>query len=191
MKILCIYGSPRERGNSDILMEEFIKGLEIQGGKVERVYIRSLKILPCNGCGKCVSEKRCIIEDDMKELYGKLKEANALILSTPVYFLSFPAKLKTFIDRLQPFWVRKEIYKENWRKEEGKGVLISTAGYADEKVFECLVRQTKVIFRLLGYNLVKMFLYGGLEGKGEVNLHPEWKEKVRRGGELLMKELSI
>ena len=54
MKILCIYGSPRERGNSDILMEEFIKGLEIQGGEVERVYIRSLKILPCNGCGKCI-----------------------------------------------------------------------------------------------------------------------------------------
>ena len=74
-EILCIYGSPRVHGNTDLLMDAFASGVEQAGGRAERVYLRNLKISPCREIYACRDKGKCALRDDMDALYDRLKES--------------------------------------------------------------------------------------------------------------------
>ena len=61
-----------------------------------------MDIAPCKGCDSCRKDikGRCMIKDDMQQLYEKVINADALLLSSPVYWFTYSAQLKLFIDRL-------------------------------------------------------------------------------------------
>jgi multimeric flavodoxin WrbA len=99
MKVLGICFSHRKGGNSEILLDEALRGARDAGAEVELISIRKMSIEPCNGCGLCVSEGVCSIKDDMQEVYPKMLSADGLILATPVYFWSLPGGGKCFLDR--------------------------------------------------------------------------------------------
>ena len=101
---MIINGSARtEKGHTAFVLTPFIKGMKKAGAKVELVYPKNLKILPCTGCFKCWGETigDCFINDDMQEIYPKLKEADLLILAIPVY-IPLPGMMQNFINRLCP-----------------------------------------------------------------------------------------
>ena len=100
-KVLGIVGSPRRNGNTNILMNRILDGAKEAGADTELVFLADLEIAPCDGCGVCLSEKPCIIDDDMIELYQKVLDADTLIYGTPVYFYGPSAQIKAFIDRFQ------------------------------------------------------------------------------------------
>ncbi len=103
-KVIIINGSPRtEKSNTTFLMTPFIEGMKKAEASVEMIYTKKLKILPCIGCFKCWGETigECFIQDDMQELYPKLKESDILILATPVYS-PLPGEMQNFINRLVP-----------------------------------------------------------------------------------------
>lgn len=75
----------------------------------ELILLRRKRIKHCKGCLRCelggVNRKgECKIGDDMKELYPVLREADALVLGTPVYFDMLSGMLKNFMDRTNPIW---------------------------------------------------------------------------------------
>lgn len=100
MKILGVMCSPRKRGNSRILLDEALNNAKECGAETEMIIVPDLDIKPCDGCNSCVNAKKCHINDDMQAIYSKIKAADGIIFSTPVYFLSVSAQAKTFIDRL-------------------------------------------------------------------------------------------
>ena len=167
-------------------MEDFIQGIQKRGGVAERIYIRELPLQPCKGCGKCLQDKKCVIRDPMDWLGEKIRNTPLFALATPVYFLSFPSPLKTFLDRLQPYWAMKEIHGENIREKEGKGIFICTAASREDKIFECIEKQARILFRTLEYRMMAKHLIGGMEGKGEIRNFPKLREKVRKSGEKLI-----
>jgi len=103
MKILGISGSPRAKGNTDILVQEALKAASEMGADQKFIAISGKKIKPCNGCGTCHTEKSkgiCSIkDDDVPRIYEALKEADGIIVASPVYFLSVTAQLKAIFDR--------------------------------------------------------------------------------------------
>jgi len=112
--VLILSGSPRKGGNTDTLCEEFKRGAEISGHSVEKIFVAAKKISYCTGCYYCAENGgHCVIEDDMNEILEKIEAADVIVLSSPVYFYSISAQLKTVIDRCVARWTsikNKEFY---------------------------------------------------------------------------------
>jgi len=100
MNILILSGSPRKGGNTDQLVEAFVKGAS-QRHTVEVVSVHDYKVAPCMGCNACFrnGEHTCVQKDDMTDLYNKMKQAEMLVIASPVYFYGLSAQLKAVIDR--------------------------------------------------------------------------------------------
>lgn len=98
-RVLILSSSPRRGGNSDLLCDEFMKGAEEAGHSMEKIFLRDKKINYCTGCGVCYSGKACSQKDDMGGILDKMIAADVIVLSSPIYFYTMCAQLKTLIDR--------------------------------------------------------------------------------------------
>ncbi len=110
MKAVGVVGSPRKNGNTEILTEHTLKAIAEEGLDTELIRLGGLDIRPCNACMVCREEERCPIDDDLFPLYLKIKEADAVILATPVYFGSATALLKAFMERTGYIAVRRRTF---------------------------------------------------------------------------------
>ena len=99
MKAIGIVGSPRKNGNTEILAKHTLKAIAEEGLDTELIRLSGLDIRPCDACMVCRDEERCPIDDDLFPLYIKIKEADAVILASPVYYGSATALLKAFMER--------------------------------------------------------------------------------------------
>lgn len=111
--ILILSGSPRKNGNSDILCDEFMKGAQEAGHRVEKIRVAEKNIGYCRGCYACKDTGVCAIRDDMADVLQKMIDADVLVLASPVYFYSIDAQLKAVIDRSVARWLEvrdKELY---------------------------------------------------------------------------------
>ncbi len=138
MKNLFILGSPRKNGNSATMAKSVGNTLlQKQNNSVEYIYLNSLNIQPCQGCGACSKTGDCILEDDMRELSIKTEEADRIFFVSPIYFYSVTAQLKTYIDRCQPQWAKKYLLKKKDNVPlERAGYLLSCAATSGAKLFE-------------------------------------------------------
>ena len=100
MDIVAIMGSPRKYGNTDILLNEMIKGAEENGHKVIKHYISDLKVHPCRACGICMQGKDRVFKDDGFKVTHQIAEADGLIVSTPISFGQMTEDLKVLLDRM-------------------------------------------------------------------------------------------
>ena len=103
MKILLINGSPRQHGNTNILLDKVAEGVRLAGREAETIRLADLAIHPCIGCGHCEAEGVCVIEDDMIALYDKLVSADRVVIGTPVYFYGVTAQAAR-IDSARSVW---------------------------------------------------------------------------------------
>lgn len=87
VKLLAIQGSPRKGGNTEILLDEAIRGAMDGGAQVEKVELRLLNITPCLELYECKRTGMCAIKDDMTGLYSKIDSCQRLILASPIFFL--------------------------------------------------------------------------------------------------------
>jgi multimeric flavodoxin WrbA len=102
MKVVAFNGSARKDGNTAILIKRVLKVLETEGFETELVQLAGEQIRGCNACRTCYNtkDKRCVIEDDkVNEYIGKMLEADAIILGSPVYFSMMSPEMKALIDR--------------------------------------------------------------------------------------------
>ena len=86
MKIVGIVGSPRKKGNTEILMNEALKVARKAGFETEIFLMSQKQVGPCDACGTCFEVGDCVVQDDMQELYAMLEQADGVIFGSPVYF---------------------------------------------------------------------------------------------------------
>lgn len=98
-QVLIISSSPRKGGNSDTLCDQFLKGAAEAGNRVEKIRLADLKIDYCSACYACKTTGRCVKRDDMEQIIEKMRDADVIVLATPVYFYTMCAQMKTMIDR--------------------------------------------------------------------------------------------
>ena len=128
----------------------------------------------CRGCGACNTTHKCVQKDDMAEILDKMVDADAIVLSTPVYFYSVDGQMKTFIDRTVPKYTKitdKDFY------------FIMTAADTDKRN----LKRTMETFRgftedcLSGAREAGIIYGVGAWGKGEINDTPAVKEAYEMG----------
>lgn len=171
--VLILSGSPRKNGNSDILCDEFMKGAQEAGHRVEKIRVAEKNIGYCRGCYACKNTGNCSIRDDMAGVLQKMIDADVLVLASPVYFYSIDAQLKAVIDRSVARWLEvrdKELYYIMTAADNEPASLETTLacfrGYAD-----CIegAREMGVIYGT------------GVYEKGEVNNTKAMSEAYEMG----------
>ena len=100
MKVLLINGSPKAKGNTAFALEQMAEVFADQGIDAEIIQVGHLPIRGCIACGSCYKAGKCIFDDAVNEVAAKLKEADGLVLGSPVYYASANATLTAFLDRL-------------------------------------------------------------------------------------------
>lgn len=105
-KVLVISTSMRQKGNSDQLADEFIKGAEAAGHTIEKITLYDKAIHFCTGCLACQSLKQghCVIQDDADVIVKKMAEADVIAFATPIYFYEMSGQMKTLLDRSNPLF---------------------------------------------------------------------------------------
>jgi multimeric flavodoxin WrbA len=201
-KAVAINGSPRiEKGNTAMVLTPFIQGMMDAGSDVELLYASRLKVKPCT-CGEmyCWNEMpgECCIKDDMQLLYPKLREADILVLATPVY-IPLPGEMQNIINRLcpllDPFLEFREGHtRARFRKDVGirKIVLVSTGGWWEKANFGTVVRITEELAKDASVEFAGAVLRPHahlMKEKGELTQDGEAVlNAVRRAGYELVKE---
>lgn len=173
-KVLILSGSPRKGGNSDLLCDEFLRGAEESGNRVEKIFLRSKKIAPCNACYYCKnSGGSCAIPDDMAEILDKMQAADVIVMASPVYFYSISAQMKAVIDRSVARWTNipnKEFY------------YIMTAAEDSNTVMDCTLECLRGFAACLDGAVEKGVVYGkGVYEAGAIKGHPAMREAYEMG----------
>ena len=100
MKVTVITGSPRKRGTSALLADEFIRGAQAAGWETVRFDAAFEKVGACFACERCgMGTAPCVQKDSVERLMPNLLASQALVLVTPLYFFGFSAQIKLVIDR--------------------------------------------------------------------------------------------
>lgn len=176
MKVLGIFGSPRRGGNTDLLLEEALKGAEKEGAEVERIYISDLRMTSCTACHGCDETGKCIVQDEMQEIYPKLLEADIILLASPIFFYGISGWAKALVDRSQALWSRKYLVKHPSLGKEGKkrkGFFISAGATKGQKVFDGAILTVKYFFDTFNAEYVGELVFRGIDAKGDILKHPD------------------
>jgi multimeric flavodoxin WrbA len=186
-RTVAVYGSPRKGGNTDLLLQEMVKGMKEAGAQVDEIFLREMKFSPCLELYACENDGRCAIKDDMEKVYPKLIEMDFLALASPIFFYAVSAYTKAFIDRCQCFWACKYLLKKPIAcGRMRKGIFISVGGTKGQKIFDGPLLTIKYLFDVLDCELFKTLLYREVDKKGDILHHPTaLKDAYLLGNELI------
>jgi len=171
--VLGINGSPRAGGNTDILLDKVLEGAKAKGAKTEKVTLAALKFSPCQECGNVSDDGSCIIEDDMQPLYEKIKDADVLILASPIFFGSLTAQTKMMVDRFQCLWRAKYILKKDIFNKKKTGCFVSVEASTRKDFFNNAKSIVKNFFVIISTDYKEELFCSGVEEKGSILKHPD------------------
>jgi multimeric flavodoxin WrbA len=182
--LLAIAPSPRRGGNSDLLLNEFCRAAEDAGWRIELLQINAMKFRPCQACDACAQDGRCIVQDDMQDIYPKVIAAAALVIASPITFGSMNAQLKMFIDRFQCWWHAKYNLKKPFIPEDAKhpGFFICVGALKREQYCDNALQIIKVFFHNINHKLVGNIAFRGYDEKGEIAKDPEALARAYQAG---------
>lgn len=100
MKVLTILGSPRKESASTTIALKFNEEAAAKGAEVTTVQLNDLNYKGCQGCYACKKgSETCVLKDDLTPVFEALHAADAVVMTSPIYFGDVTAQLKGFIDR--------------------------------------------------------------------------------------------
>ena len=154
MNIVVLEGSPNKHGSSNMLADEFIRGVREAGHTVKVIDAAHADLHPCTGCIHCGYEGPCVQKDDMEYFRKEILSADMMVFVTPLYYYGMSAQLKVLIDRFCA--VNSSITGKHM-----KSALLSAAWNADSWTFEALEAHYKTLVGYLNFDDQGMIL-----GKG-------------------------
>ena len=172
MRVLGIMGSPRLKGNTDLLLDEALRGAQNKGAEVEKIIVDKLNISPCREYYGCLKGGSCVIRDDMDDIYPSLLGADRVIVASPIFFYGLTSQIKALIDRCQALWTRKYILKQSLPDSGRKGAFIGVGATRGKQLFDGSIFTVKYFFQAIGVEYVDELLIRGVDKKGEIKEHP-------------------
>ena len=192
MKVLGIYGSPRKGGNSERLLDEALRGAESVGAEVITVRPCALTISGCVECGGCDKTGKCVVKDDMGQVYPLLEDASVIILSVPIFFYGPPAQAKALIDRCQAAWCKRALEKKTPEKRRlydgGRGYLIGVGATKGSNLFEGAKLVAKYFYDALDMTFEDGLYVNSVEGKDAILEKPDALQEAFELGRRVAKE---
>jgi len=184
MKILAVNGSPRgAKGNTEVILQAFLKGVREAGGESEVIYLKDKKIKHCIGCYTCWIKTPgvCIHKDDMPDLLDQIKDTDILIGAMPLYIYTVPGLFKDFMDRMiplaQPYIAKRGDYfiHSSRYSKQAQFVLISNAGFPEVHHFDALKLTFSILNEMPDRGLLGMICCAG----GALLTIPAMKDEVK------------
>lgn len=176
--ILVISTSLRPRSNSDILTERLVAGARDAGHQVEEISLKGKELKYCIGCLACQKTQHCVQKDDALWIADKMKDADTLVFSTPIYYYEMSGQMKTLLDRMNP------LYSSDYRFR--RVYMLSVAAedetYTPEKAVSGLGGWVDCFEKA---KLCGSLFVGGLNGPGEASANAEALEKAYQFGKNL------
>ncbi|AEH60482.1 NADPH-dependent FMN reductase [Methanosalsum zhilinae DSM 4017] len=196
MKVLGVVGSQRKNGNTSALVKEALKPFEENGIDTKLVFLGDYNINDCNGCDGCQDTFRCIVDDDMQDIYPKILEADAIVLGSPTYFYNVSGDMKTFIDRCYCFEAFDEGDRSVWMGiNEILGIKYAVVVAVCEQNNAADMGYTAEVMEkpleALGYRVVSTAKILNLFSPGEAVSDQIAMEKASKAGEKLLKTLKF
>jgi len=172
MLVLGLQGSPRIKGNTNILLSAFLAEAERLGARIQYVDVARKNISPCQECGVCEEKGFCPVDDDMQEIYPLLFQADIIVMATPIFFYGPTAQMKAVIDRSQVLWARRYIRRltdpgRHWRR----GFLLAVGATKGKNLFEGVSLTAKYFFDAVGAGFEGSLTYRQIEGAGDITKH--------------------
>jgi multimeric flavodoxin WrbA len=194
-QITAIYGSPRRKGNTSLLLNQAVAGARKQGATVNEFVLRDKKISPCLEIYGCAKNGYCVIKDDFHEIRDSMLKSDGVILASPIFFYTVSAHTKIFMDRCQSLWVKKYWLEglpfSQWETKR-KGLFISVGATKGKKLFDGALLTVKYFFDVIDASLWKSLLYRGLDFEKDVLEHPDYlQESYEAGRQLAISLRSI
>ncbi|MBE0479759.1 MAG: flavodoxin family protein [Dehalococcoidia bacterium] len=188
MTALGIMGSPRIRSNTDILLDEALRGAQTEGAVTEKLLVGKMNIAPCKEYYGCLRDGNCVIRDDMDLVYPKLLSADVVIVASPIFFYGLTAQVKALIDRGQALWARKYVLKQAPPNSTRKGAFIGVGATRGKNLFEGSALTLKYFFSAIGVSYAGEVLVRGVDEKGEIRKHPEALAEAFELGKRLVRD---
>ena len=186
MLVVGLNGSPRHPGNTEILLNEALKGTG-KDAKTVRFDIAFMDVAPCQACEDCFKDGECVLTDEMDKLYDLLEMADVIIVASPIYFSGMSAQTKCMVDRCQALWVRRHLLKLNRRP--GVGGIILAAAQPQAK-FDNALSELRAFLIGIGVRPTGSITVGGLERRGAVSERPEALSQAFSLGQELVRSFN-
>jgi multimeric flavodoxin WrbA len=189
MNVIAFLGSPRKDGNTSILLKEAIRGVEEAGHSVRLFKVAQMKIRPCLNCSGCDETGECIIVDDeMPKIYAAIREAERIILASPIFFSGVTAQAKAMIDRCQALWCEKYLLKREIPAGPAgrKGLFLTVGGMKMLKHAECANSTVTAFFRSVSVSEHAFLPFRGVDAKGAIRKHPTALQEAYEAGKALI-----
>ncbi len=165
MNIVCLLGSPRPAGNSAAIANRVTETAAGLGATVRTFELNRLTYRGCQGCYACKTRlDHCILQDDLTEVLDAVRDADVLVLATPVYYGEVTGQLKCFIDRTFSYLVPDFITScTPSRLTRGKRlVFVVTQGLPEESLFADIFPRYERFFKWLGFSKTRLIRACGL-----------------------------
>ena len=187
-KIVFVQGSPRKNGNTRAVTKIAIEAAKEHGAEVTEIDVTTLdfKEPGCTGCYKCQNsdEFKCALNDEVAEKVATLPEYDIIVLATPLYWWSYAAQLKIFVDRMYSLSKYKD--QDYQTKLSGKTLgIIATAGGPYENNLELLESQWKNPAGMLECKFMSCLFPNVTPEEGSLISDPSAVEKAKEFGRLL------
>jgi multimeric flavodoxin WrbA len=176
MRVVSLLGSPRQKGNSTAMAKRFCGSARELGDEVLEFTLNGLKYRGCQACMACKTKlDRCILEDDLTEVLESVREADVLLLASPIYYGDVSSQLKAFIDRTFSYLAAD--YTTNpkpSRLSPGKKLVMALAqGNPDQNRFADVFSKYEYFFKWYGFDAAYLIRACGVRDQGDIEGHPD------------------
>jgi arsenate reductase len=191
MLVLGLQGSPRKKGNTYFLLSAFMQTLEKLGAQTRIIDVAQKNIIPCREYVVCEKKGYCPIDDDLKsEIYALIRQAEVVVLASPIFFYNMTAQLKAVVDRCQTFWARKyKLRLADPAKKTKRGFFLSVGATRGKNLFEGLQLTAQYFFDAIDARFAGSLTYRNIEGPKDMANHPTVLEDVEKAAAALIEPL--
>jgi multimeric flavodoxin WrbA len=188
LNVIAFHASPRKGGNSDLLLSEALRAIDPKAHKVKLFRLAEMVFSPCRNCGGCEETGVCVTKDGMVEIYESIREADRIILASPIFFFGLSAQAKMMIDRCQAFWCEKYLLKKPIPAGTygRKGLLLLVGGMKKDVGAQCSNTTATAFFRSISVPEHSFLSFLGVDSKGAILDHPTAMADAFRAGETLV-----
>ena len=179
-KIVILNGSPRRNGNTSALVKAFTEGATGAGNEVTEFFLGGMEIHGCKGCfgGHSSQACPCVQKDDMDKIYPAVREAEVVVLASPLYYWNMSGQIRTAIDRL--FALEEGDGNLLRGHERASALLMAAEGHG----FEDVVLYYDHLMEHLRWKNLGHVLAGGNGDVGDIQGKPELQEAFELGSSI-------
>lgn len=151
MKAIGIVGSPRKNGNVDTLVSRVLDGAREAGFETSRYFLNEMKYSGCQACDYCKSHDHCRLDDDVTKLFAEMKEADAVVFGSPIYFFLFTGQFKLMEDRM--YSLIDASFTPRLRPGK-KAIIVTSQGDAEVENYAKAADDFALALKMLGFEVV-------------------------------------